>query len=117
MSNPSGTVPHHTQAFFNHHFAYAVVTLAAAIFNVLVLLVIAFSVMPRLEHDIMLSTQNRETILGNRRFLQQNLSVLKEYTKGTEGIRQWLDHLRQQHDLLGTVPDCWHPPMELPRER
>jgi hypothetical protein len=71
--------------------AYLVTTALAAAFNILVLLVISFSVMPqvnRLPEDI---ERARESILINHRLLEQGTHELKEHRLTIERLNRLLD--------------------------
>lgn len=80
--------------------AYSVVTSLAAAFNLLILLVICFVVMPMMEQSIRESERNREAIRENRNLLRGNLQELEEYRHSLRRFNTLLDAAETRQKAL-----------------
>lgn len=97
MSQISQPVPPCINGSFR---AYSVVTALAAAFNMLILLVICFVVMPMMEQSIRESERNREAINNNRELLRGNLHELEEYRHSLRRFNALLDAAETRQKAL-----------------
>lgn len=70
---------------------YTITTTLAAMFNLLVLLVICFGVMPVMDTSLKESRENRKATESTREMLRQNWAELEEHRAVVRRLNQLLD--------------------------